>query len=414
MTVTTLLFAALVAVVWVVYWLLPPGRRVWAVLGGSLVFYVLASPTFVVPMVSYALLVLWAGRTLGERPGTRKWLLVLGVSGVVLVLAAFKYAQMGALTANPVLARVGLDPLAIPQWAAPLGISFVTFGVIRYLVQCHRGEARAAGPTEFVSFVLFFPTITAGPIKLYNDFIDDTHAAPRGPSAGDLSYGAWRILIGLFKKNVVAELAAVVAAPLHKSGVHGDFMLLVAIWAYALQIYFDFAGYSDIAIGVSRLFGYTIVENFAHPYLKPDIGAFWRAWHMSLTRFLTEFVYIPLGGSRKGAVRTFLNTVITFLVSGLWHGAAWHFVAWGLWHGIGVAVQRPWGALTRWLRARVPTGGRFLDSRAGSALSYALGVALTFNFVALGWVLFIKPVPEALAVYKALYYWVRDSLGAMR
>jgi alginate O-acetyltransferase complex protein AlgI len=188
--------------------------------------------------------------------------------------------------------------------------------------------------------------------------------------------------------------------PLYTPNVPSTAALIVAIYAYGLRLYFDFSGYSDIAIGVSRLFGFKIIENFNWPYVRRNLSEFWRTWHASLTRFITQYIYIPLGGSRRGELNRARNVLVAFLASGLWHGAAWHYVAWGAWHGIGLVIHRQWIRLTDALKVRYPTLQRAADHRVGKSLAYLAGWAITLNYVMLGWVLFALPLRQAVGVYQ--------------
>ncbi len=205
------------------------------------------------------------------------------------------------------------------------------------------------------------------------------------------------------KKLILAEALTPLVAPLYAPSPHkSTAMLLVAIYAYGLRLYFDFAGYSDIAIGVSRLFGFTIIENFNWPYVRRNLAEFWRCWHASLTRFITQYIYIPLGGSRRGELNRARNVMVAFVASGLWHGADWHFVAWGAWHGFGLIVHRQWIRLTDAMKLRFPALQRASEHRAGKAVAYLGGWAVTFNYVMFGWVLFALPMGKAIDVYREI------------
>lgn len=201
-------------------------------------------------------------------------MLVPGVVGVVAVLAVFKYAGMAVVTLNFFRHRLGIAPAPLPEIVAPLGISFVTFMLIHYLVEMYRRSAPAPTPIEFAAYVSFFPTITAGPIKRYPEFVDNARSRTDHPRLDDIAYGAGRIVIGLAKKLIVADTIYAAAKPLYQAKVADPVLLFVAIYAYTLYIYFDFAGYSDIAIGTARLFGYRILENFNWPYVRRNLAEF--------------------------------------------------------------------------------------------------------------------------------------------
>lgn len=406
MTLASWTFGAFLALTFAVYWLAPAVARIPILLGASLVFYMWAFPVHAAVLGVLGLGTWLVGRRLGERPDSA---LLLGwsVAAIVAVLALFKYSDMAAQTASIALAAAGVPALELPRIVAPLGISYATFGLIHYLVEIRRGHATPARPLEFALYVFFFPTIVSGPIKRYPEFLADMRQPVARLAASDVGTGLTRILMGLFKKVVLADLLMVWVTPLTTSPVkQRPLVLLVAVYAYAFVIYLDFSGYSDMAIGIARLFGYRILENFDHPYLRRNLSQFWRHWHISLTRFITENVYIPLGGNRKGTVRTALNTMASMLVSGLWHGAAWHFVLWGGVHGAGMVVQRWWQVFVEQVmapaRTRTPAISRVVDSRPAAWTSQALSTALTFNFVSFAWVLFLLPLSDALVVYERI------------
>ncbi|MBE0417169.1 MAG: MBOAT family protein [Coriobacteriia bacterium] len=413
-------FGAFVLVTIAAYRLAPPARRPLVLLAASYLFYASYLPVHALLLALWTVLVYGIGARLmqaresGDERG-RKLAFGAGLAAVLGLLGAFKYAEMAAGTLNLGLGLLGSPArLPIPQILAPLGLSYVAFSMVHFLVVTLRGEAPFPRPAGFALYIAFFPTILAGPIKRFPAFAQDLREGAGGPGGRAVPYALSRILIGLGKKLVVAEAAGAFAGPLLGVGSAGGehpLRLMTAVYAYAFFIYFDFAGYTDIAIGVSRLFGFRIIENFDRPYLKPNLQQFWRSWHISLTRLVSEYVYIPLGGSRRGGLRTALNGVVAMLVVGIWHGAAWHFVAWGLYHGVGLVLLRWWKLADARLRRRWPLVNRVEESRAGSALGYAGGVALTFNFVALGWVLFALPLGQALDVYARLGVYAASVLG---
>jgi alginate O-acetyltransferase complex protein AlgI len=395
----TWLFTAFVTVVVIAYWLLPRPARPWLLLVASYIFYAWAFPPYAVLLAIITMLAWFAGNKAAE--GSKRWL-GIGVGGILGVLAIFKYSGMAVLTWDALARRIGLPLLPIPQIVAPLGLSFITFGIIHYFVAVYRGT-KPERLRDFFLYVSFFPTVTLGPIKLYEPFDNDLNAQRR-PTGDDVAYAIWRITAGLAKKLVLAETIAPFVKPLYapKPHLQVPILLFVAVYAYGLQLYFDFAGYSDIAIGVSRLFGFKIIENFNWPYIRRNLSEFWRCWHASLTRFITQYVYIPLGGSRKGELNRARNVIIAFLASGLWHGAAWHYVAWGAWHGVGLVVHRQWMRLTDWLKVRYPALQRASEHPLGRGVAYFGGWFVTFNYVMFGWVLFALPLRSAMNTYQAL------------
>jgi len=316
------------------------------------------------------------------RTGSR-WCLA-GILSALLVLLVFKYGNFLA----------GLLPAPLGggwHWSGaflPLGISFFTFEFIHYAIDRRRGTAGGETFWEYLAFILFFPTMVAGPIKRIQDFLP----ALRQPSVDggrDWERGLSRILSGLAKKFVLADFLTTFSKHLNREDILAADRWVLPVWllAFGFQIYLDFSAYSDIAIGSSRLFGLPVKENFDWPYLRGNLSGFWRHWHMSLTRWLTDYVYIPLGGSRKGEARIAVNLVVTFLVSGLWHGAGLNFLAWGLWHGFGLVVLRLWRSF------------RSAPDVPDESFHWA-GWALTFVFVQAGWAFFIMDLPTALLFFR--------------
>jgi D-alanyl-lipoteichoic acid acyltransferase DltB (MBOAT superfamily) len=259
------------------------------------------------------------------------------------------------------------------EWILPLGISFFVFQKVSYLIDLRRGSAHAYGLLDFFMFVTFFPQLIAGPIVRHNEIIGQFDLPPRRPEMWEnLSRGALLFLAGLAKKAGIADTIAENTDRLFAAAATAPPGLLdgwAAAGCFTLQIYFDFSGYSDMAIGLALMFGLTLPANFAAPYRATSIREFWRRWHMTLSRFLRDYLYIPLGGGRGGAWRQARNVIVTMLLGGLWHGAAWSFVAWGGLHGAALAIDGAW-------------------ARAGLRLPAPLGWALTMVFVMAGWVLF--------------------------
>ncbi|WP_158742007.1 MBOAT family protein [Acidisphaera sp. L21] len=303
----------------------------------------------------------------------RDALLVAGVVMNLTVLGVCKYADFAADTVADVM---GTRHLA---WGIvlPLGISFFTFQKISYLVDLRRGDRHVYGLLEFAAFVTFFPQLIAGPLVRHNEIIPQFAASPRRPEMWEnLARGAALFLIGLGKKSAIADTVALVCDPIYARVAAGAHPSLAEAWAasgtYMLQIYYDFSGYSDMAIGLGLMFGFRLPLNFAAPYRSASIREFWRRWHITLSRFLRDYVYIPLGGNRAGQGRQAVNVVATMLLGGLWHGAAWTFVVWGGLHGVALAANGAW-------------------DRAGWRMPRVAGWLLTTLFVLCGWVLFRSP-----------------------
>ena len=390
----TIEFAAFFAIVFAVGWALAPRPRAWKlfVLGASYVFYGWWDWRYT-PLLAVATIANQAGALLIARaPGGRWARLVLGatVAADLGILAWFKYYGFAAANVDAALAAVGL-PAAVPlaQVALPVGISFFTFMGISYVVDVARGTIRPAGWLDFATYLGFFPHLVAGPIVRGAELLPQL-ARARDPSRLELPRAAGLILGGLFKKMVLSSFvaAAVVDPVFAVPAGHSAAEVLVATYGYAVQIYADFSGYTDIAIGVALLLGYRFPDNFDAPYAARSLQDFWRRWHITLSRWLRDYLYIPLGGSRRGELATVRNVLLTMLLGGLWHGAAWTFVAWGLFHGLGQAVEHRWRA-ARVARGRTPLPeGRF---------AIALERLVTFHLVCLGWVLFRSPSLESAA-----------------
>lgn len=345
----------------------------------SLFFYGYWSPRHVVLLLlsiafNYAIgLLLTRSRNVGRK----RLLLTLGVGGDLALLAFFKYADFLLLSLSG-LPGIDLEPLGI---LLPIGISFYTFTQIAFLVDASRGEAREYDPIDYGLFVTYFPHLIAGPILHHKEMMPQFKALRSSRlGAEDVAVGLTIFVIGLFKKVVLADGVAV-----YVPVAFGDDTApaLGAAWmgalAYTAQLYFDFSGYSDMAIGLSRLFGVDLPLNFASPYQAGSVVEFWHRWHMTLSRFLRDYLYIPLGGGRCGPVRRHANLMITMLLGGLWHGAGWPFVIWGGLHGSYLVVNHLWRALKRRLGIlQTPPG---VLRRLGAW-------ALTFLAVVVAWVPF--------------------------
>src|SRR5215469_9783182 len=345
--------------------------RTGLLIAASLVYYGWWDPRFVPLLVGLALLNWGLARAYGA--GLGRFCLDLGIAINLATLGFFKYINF--LLAN----LFGLTGDTAPHLDVilPLGISFFVFQKISYLVDLRRGTGPNYRLGDYCLFVFFFPQLIAGPIVRHNEIIPQFRASPRGPEMWEnLGRGAMLFIIGLLKKVAIADTLAPTVNALFAKAAGGAALNLAEGWVaaidFALQIYFDFSGYSDMAIGLARMFGFRLPVNFAAPYRASSIRDFWRRWHITLSRFLRDYVYIPLGGNRSGGGRQALNVVLTMLLGGLWHGANWTFVAWGGLHGVALAVNGAW-ARRRW---RLPG---------------PVGWALTTLFVLGGWVLFRAP-----------------------
>lgn len=311
-------------------------------LAASLLFYGYWSPRHVALLLAsiafnYAVGILLVR---SRDPATRRLLLILGVGGDLALLAFFKYADFLLLTLTG-LPGIDLEPLGI---LLPIGISFYTFTQIAFLVDAYRGEAREYDPVHYGLFVTYFPHLIAGPILHHKEMMPQFRALrPGSLRAEDVAVGLTIFVIGLFKKVVLADGVAAYV-PVAFGG--GPAPELGAAWmgalAYTLQLYFDFSGYSDMAVGLSRMFGVDLPLNFDSPYKAASVIDFWRRWHMTLSRFLRDYLYIPLGGGRCRPLRRYANLMVTMVLGGLWHGAGWTFVAWGALHGAYLVANHLW------------------------------------------------------------------------
>ncbi len=345
---------------------------------GSLCFYAWWRPAYLPLLLgSIAFNFSWALFLARGNPRSR-WLLGLGVATNLGLLGWFKYAGFGARTLEQLMGlQLPLDSIVLP-----LAISFFTFQQVSYLVEVWRGDTPEPSLLRYALYVSFFPQLIAGPIVHYHEVKDQiTEGGTLRIRWRGVEVGLAYLVIGLFKKTVLADGVAPIASAMFDGATGGTAPAVLDAWlgtlAYSLQIYFDFSGYSDMAIGLGLLFGVRLPFNFASPYQSANIIDFWRRWHITLSRFLRDYLYISLGGNRRGAARRYANLVITMLLGGLWHGAAWNFVFWGGLHGVYLLINHAW-------RAALPDWTGLGSPRARRAFSRGL----TFAAVSLAWVFF--------------------------
>lgn len=353
----------------------------WLVLT-SLFFYGWWNPSYLLLIIASMTANYAIGIPLGDEKRAhtlRRSLLILGITANLGLLGYYKYANFFIENYN-VLTD---SELFLGTIALPLAISFFTFQQITYLVDAYRGEMKEYSFLHYSLFVTFFPQLIAGPIVHHKEMMPqfDKSTLYRFRYS-DFSIGATIFIIGLFKKVMIADELAQYATPVFDSAAAGEIPSLVYAWqgalAYTFQLYFDFSGYSDMAIGAARMFGIRIPLNFNSPYKATNIIDFWRRWHMTLSRFLRDYVYFSLGGNKKGNTRRYINLMVTMLLGGLWHGAGWTFVVWGGLHGAYLAINHGWHAVCR---------GLGLD--LGAYSSYRIAAKfLTFIAVVIGWVIF--------------------------
>ena len=318
----------------------------------SLLFYAWGEPWFVIVLIGLIALNYCAALVIGAAAGRRRILATaIGVAVNLLVLGLFKYSDFAIGALNAVLPN-GAGTFALPGLALPLGISFFTFHSISYLIDVHRGQVVAnRSPLEVAVYIAMFPQLVAGPIIRYHTI--SHQLAQRRMTLGRASAGLRIFVIGLAQKVLIAdEVARIADTVFDKVGEPSFLEAWLGLGAYSIQIYFDFAGYSNMAIGLGLALGFAFPRNFRLPYTAGSITEFWRRWHISLSQWLRDYLYVPLGGSRGSAVETYRNLWLVFLLCGLWHGANWTFVIWGVHHGCFLVVERA-GLMRRLERAPV-------------------------------------------------------------
>lgn len=322
------------------YFLTPRRWRNITLAAFSILFYAWGEPRFLILMlvsigVNFRLAIAI------DRAGRHRRLVAIGVTFNLFLLGVFKYTQFFTENLSALLAPLGIDPIVVRPLPLPIGISFYTFHAISYLIDIHRRNASPSrNLVDYTLYISLFPQLVAGPIVRYKDIA--AQLTQRISTLDDVTAGALRFAMGLAKKVLIANQLAMVA----DSGFNvppdqlAPSVAWLALLCYTLQIYFDFSGYSDMAIGLARMFGFRFPENFNYPYSARSMQDFWRRWHMSLSTWFRDYVYIPLGGNRCGAGRTLLNLWIVFLLTGFWHGATWNFVLWGAAHGALLTFER--------------------------------------------------------------------------
>jgi alginate O-acetyltransferase complex protein AlgI len=331
----------------------------------------------------------------GER-SARRWL-AFAVTVNLVVLGIYKYANFFVDNLNTLFGALSVPRIDVPPVLLPIGISFFTFHAISYVVDVYRRDATAQkSPVHAALYLLLFPQLIAGPIIRYRDIADQL--ARRFVAIDDFAYGVRRFVIGLAKKVLIANVVAgptdkIFAMPVAQlSPAHA----WLGITCYTLQIYFDFSGYSDMAIGLGRMFGFRFPENFRWPYIANSVQEFWRRWHISLSTWFRDYLYIPLGGNRVSAARRYRNLITVFFLCGLWHGASWNFVIWGLWHGAFLVAER---AINR-----LPGSSITRPAADSGVRSWPIwGHTYTLAVVMIGWVFFrAETLPAAIAFLKAM------------
>jgi alginate O-acetyltransferase complex protein AlgI len=403
MLFNSLAFALFLPIALVVYWAAHQRLRVqnFVILVLSCIFYGFWDWRFLFLLGASMVLDYFVARGIA-RAGTqraKRLLLSISVTGQLSLLGFFKYFDFFVKSLIRLTESAGLHVnLTTLNIILPVGISFYTFQTMSYTIDVYRGKV---APTKdfiaFGAFVSFFPQLVAGPIERGARLLPQM-LAPRRLRAEDIEHGLWLVLLGFFRKSVLADNMALVVERIYQHPAHvGIASLLVGTVAFAIQIYCDFSGYSDIARGVAKWFGIDLMVNFRAPYASLNIQDFWRRWHISLSSWLRDYLYIPLGGNARGSRRTYVNLMTTMLLGGLWHGAAWNFVFWGGWQGIGLVFHR-FFFRSRSLAERV-------SARLGPAVM-ATSWLLTFAFVLQSWVFFrVHGLRNVVVLSKQWFNW---------
>lgn len=374
------------AIVFLLYWGFASKRwlRVTVLLAASYYFYALWNPRFLAVLFLISSVDFLTARMIGatERPKLRSTLLALSLLTDVGALVLFKYFNFFSASFAEMLSKFGRQsaPVFLTRLALPLGLSFITFRSLSYVIDVYR---RTTKPTpnyfEYLTFVAFFPTVIAGPLVRAKELLPQ-FKKPATLISEDGGRAIFLIILGLTKKIAIANFLAnnLVDRVFDQPQLYSSVETLAAIYAYSLQIYCDFSGYTDIAIGSAMLLGFKLPDNFNSPYRAHSLVDFWRRWHITLSDWLRDYVFVSIGGLRKRRINLYRNLVLTMLIAGLWHGAAWTFVLWGGLHGLGLSVNHWWEAHRR-ERRRKPSQQWWIRLAC---------LVATFNFVSLGWVLF--------------------------
>ena len=365
-----------------------PMREPW-LLAASYVFYGWWNPLYLL-LILYSTTVDYLAVVGMARTGRRKAFLVLSVVNNLTLLGFFKYGKFAVRNVNALLMHLGVGyQVPAPDVLLPVGISFFVFQSMSYTIDTYRGNIEAEPSfIRYAAFVALFPQLVAGPIERAGNLLPQLRQ-PQKITLGDVADGASMFVVGLFKKVALADylglyVATVYDSPAGKSGS----ALLLAAFVFAWQIYFDFSGYTDMARGIGRMMGIRLMLNFRNPYLASSLSDFWRRWHISLSTWFKDYVYVPLGGNRRGTIFTYRNMVLTMLISGLWHGAMWTFVLWGAWHAMGRVMTRRLED-TDFYRRRVPG---------------LVKQVLVFAFVTFRWIFFAAHnVTDAWVIMRGIF-----------
>ena len=395
MVFSTIIFLCIfLPVVILGYYLVPKQGKNLFLLICSLFFYAWGEPVYVLIMIVSIIYNYLFGLAIANHKKAKPYL-VLAVLVNLGVLCVFKYS--GFLVEN--IDRIIPNLLKVPDIALPIGISFYTFQGLSYCIDVYRDKKLVQkNPINLALYIAMFPQLIAGPIVRYSDIRKEL--SERKHTSEFFAMGAERFIIGLSKKAILANTVGALATSIMNNDM--QYMSMPLAWvgaiAYALQIYFDFSGYSDMAIGLGKIFGFHFAENFDYPYISKSIREFWRRWHISLSSWFRDYLYIPLGGSRSGNV--YLNLLIVFVATGIWHGAAWGFLLWGLWHGLFLVVER---VITKHKQKDVAI------SKTGKIISQTFGRVYTLFVVLVGWVLFALVDVKKTAKYLMVMLGIKQN-----
>lgn len=403
MSFTSLTYLVFLFICVCAYHILPRQAKELSLLAFSVFFYAYAMPKQLLIMMIYIWIIFMIGHGIHRMGGiAKKIILVAGIITSTGFLFFYKYLGF-------TFSILGIADTKF-SLIVPIGISYITFQCISYMVELYQGKIELiTNPVSFFVYTLLFMKVTAGPIESPQRFFENLYAK-KAVEWQEMLQGLILMATGFVKKMVVADaLAPYVAGVLDNPADKDGLSIFLAIFMYSLQIYFDFSGYTDIARGSAQLFGISLTENFRHPYMSKSIREFWRRWHISLSDWLKNYIYFPLGGSRVGTFRRYLNVIIVFLVSGLWHGASFTFIVWGLLHGIYQVLEMLLEPLMKKLRAT-------LHIKEDGTLHSTLAGIRTFVLVMAAWVFFrANSIGQALSIFERLFtpwkniVWVYDN-----
>ena len=377
------------------YFICPKKFRNYVILVFSIVFYAYGGPEFILILLGSTTATYFLVKAMckSKSEKKKKWLCAASITLNLGLLVWFKYANFLVDNINAIISLFHGNGIQLAKIVLPIGISFFTFQSITYVLDTYRGQVKPMDKlTDYIVYIMMFPQLIAGPIVKYGDVEQQLRHRESPPE--ECLHGFYRFVIGLAKKVLIADVIARQADVYFAADLSTMDMgtAWIGILAYTMQLYFDFSGYSDMAIGLGRIMGFKFPENFNNPYVSGSITEFWRRWHMTLGTFIKGYLYIPLGGNRRGKSRMFFNLWVCFLLSGLWHGASWNFVLWGAFHGFFIVLEK------------MINGKRKTENGKFSVLRSPFSVLTTFILVMIGWVLFrADNIGHAFDYYRAMF-----------